>query len=350
MGCVLPAPRPPLPIAPLPPRAVPALVARDEAAAGWDVPGCRRGGAAALEPGMRCVGDAPLAPSRPAPQASCGLRPPGPTGPAVSAPPRPAGGPARSRPHCRQRRRLAKFGKKAAGRARPVPFAGLRLCLAALRRLHASSTCATASRRCEVATATQRLEDALLLLALMVELLQKLPHVPRHGRGRMARRTSATSAAVVMSSRQRPFTTSSASASAHGTLGRVVMREQLSRCRHPEERPRRSSAAALAAVPGRFRRPLRRRRGSLASGASSESRQEPARGGGERHQRGAAAVHTADGRARVREARRATAQAVTALEWASPPVIANGARTAAEWRPTPIAANKAHREPRKSHP
>ncbi len=120
-----------------------------------------------------------------------------------------------------------KIRVEAARRASPVPVAGLRLLLAALCRLHPSSTRSETGGRREVTAAAQRLEDALLLLAVLVEHLEHLPHVPLHGRGHMARRAAAASAAAAVPSRKRTFATAwaaTAAASSHRTLGGVVVR------------------------------------------------------------------------------------------------------------------------------
>jgi hypothetical protein len=158
----------------------------------------------------------------------------------------------------------------------------------------------------------------------------------------MARQEPTASAAVMRSSREHTLATAGntpATTSTHWTLGRVMVGEQLGSRRHSEKCPRRTAVAALAAVPSRLRRPLRRRGWQARKQSPHEVPPDSARGGAGRLPQGAAATSTAGGLEREEEARRATADAAAALGWASPPVIAEIARLAASRRPTPIAAH-----------
>jgi hypothetical protein len=114
-----------------------------------------------------------------------------------------------------------------ARRASPVPITGLRKLLAALCRLPPATTRPEIGGSRQATAAAQRLDDALLSLALLVERLQHLAHVSRHGCGRMAPRSAAARAAAAVASRRRAFATAWAAttaASAHRTLSRVVVR------------------------------------------------------------------------------------------------------------------------------
>ncbi len=240
----------------------------------------------------------------------------------------------------------SKIGIERARWARPIPFAGFRHWLAAIRRRSATASSPTICLCSPTsAAAAQRLQDALLLLGLMLKRLEDLAQLPRHGCGCTPVRAPATPIAAAKGPRRQATAaarSATSTTSTHRTLRRMVAGEQIRRGSHAEERSCRSSAAALAAMPGRLRRPLWRRRSSRTSWAGALSRGRAAQRG-EVPQAGAAATSSAEERARAERDRRATAGAVTALSWASPTVVVGSANGTADRRPTPIAAKDARK-------